>query len=206
MMALLLLFSFLIFFSMPKLPTLLISAFAVLIVVGAGCEGTSQTRSPTGLPSTPPAEMQKTEPISEGNIEVSTSTSAASVTNDTAMKAEEGSERQMMKPTIAAVSRGSYEPYEPSKLSRANTGNVVLFFHASWCPACKKVDSDIKNNLKDLPSDLSLLMVDYDSSTELKKKYGVTYQHTFVQVDAQGALLKKWSGGSTLESVVLQVI
>jgi thiol-disulfide isomerase/thioredoxin len=180
---------------MFKLPTLLLSAFSVLILVGAGCEGPSKLNSQPMQPAAQPAAMQKMEPVMEpasgGRMEASnsmTSTSAMIATN------------------ILVNTEGSYEAYEASKLSRAETGNVVLFFYAPWCPTCKTVNTDIKNHLKGLPNDLSLLIVDYDSSTELKKKYGVTYQHTFVQVDAQGTLLKKWSGGSTLQSIVAQII
>ena len=40
---------------------------------------------------------------------------------------------------------------------------------------------------------------------DLKKKYGVVYQHTFVQVDKDGNLIKKWSGSPNLSSLVTQV-
>jgi len=69
--------------------------------------------------------------------------------------------------------------------------DVVLFFHASWCPSCRSADSNIQETGVD---DFLLLKVDYDTHTDLRKKYGVTYQHTFVQVDANGDLIKKWSG------------
>jgi hypothetical protein len=39
------------------------------------------------------------------------------------------------------------------------------------------------------------LKTDYDSNNELKKKYGVTYQHTFVQIDSNGNMITKWNGG-----------
>ena len=100
---------------------------------------------------------------------------------------------------------GSYETYSPEKIAKAATGNVVLFFRASWCPTCRALDADIKAHLKDIPSALTILDVDYDNSTSLKEKYGVTYQHTFVQVDANGSLIKKWSGSPTLASLVSQV-
>jgi len=51
-----------------------------------------------------------------------------------------------------------------------------------------------------------LLKVDYDKSTDLKRKYGVTYQHTFVQVDKGGHLLKKWSGTSTYDELLKQTV
>jgi hypothetical protein len=38
---------------------------------------------------------------------------------------------------------------------------------------------------------------DYDTSNDLKTKYGVTYQHTFVQIDSSGNAITKWVGGDT---------
>lgn len=99
------------------------------------------------------------------------------------------------------VSRGAYLPYEASKLAMAETGDVVLFFRASWCPGCRALDSDIAAHLEEIPSDLTILKLDYDTETELKKKYGVTTQHTLVQVDAQGNLIKKWSGDTKLTQI-----
>ncbi len=97
---------------------------------------------------------------------------------------------------------GAYEAYAPEKLVRAETGDVVLFFHASWCPSCRGLNADIEINLSAIPSGVSILKVDYDTESEMKKKYGVTYQHTLVQVNADGTLIKKWSGSPTLDNIV----
>ena len=70
--------------------------------------------------------------------------------------------------------------------------DIVLYFHADWCPACKTAN---KNFLwEKTPDNLTLLKIDYDNSTELKKKYLVTSQHTFVQVDNEWNMINKWSG------------
>ena len=103
------------------------------------------------------------------------------------------------------MERGSYELYAPEKLVKADSGDVVLFFRASWCPTCKAVDADIRSNLPAIPGGLTILDVNYDNSSDLKKKYGVTYQHTFVQVKADGTLIKKWSGSPTLAALVAEV-
>lgn len=117
------------------------------------------------------------------------------------------SEAMMKKDSGDVMSKaGTYESYNASKLAMASaTHNVVLFFRASWCPTCIAVDKDIRANLGSIPGNLTILDVNYDNSTELKKKYGITYQHTFVQVDAQGTLIKKWSGSPTLAAIVSQV-
>jgi len=101
--------------------------------------------------------------------------------------------------------KGSYEAYSSEKIARAETGDVVLFFHASWCPSCRGLNSDIEANVGSIPKGVSILKTDYDKETELKKKYGVTYQHTLVQVDKDGNLIKKWSGSPKLSSLVSEI-
>jgi thiol-disulfide isomerase/thioredoxin len=98
-----------------------------------------------------------------------------------------------------------YEVYEPSKLARAEFGKVILFFKASWCPSCRTLDADIKAKESAIPMGLTILEVDYDKYPELKQKYGVTMQHTLVQVDKDGNQIAKWSGGATLEDVVKNI-
>ena len=111
-----------------------------------------------------------------------------------------------MKKDEVVVRSGSYEVYGSEKVALASTDHkVVLFFRAVWCPTCIVLDKDIRANLSKIPSGLTILDVDYDNSTDLKKKYGVTYQHTFVQVDKDGNLIKKWSGSPTLVKLVAEV-
>lgn len=110
----------------------------------------------------------------------------------------------MMQNSIDAA-LGAYTPFTPAKIALAEAGNVVLFFRASWCPTCRALDVDIKDHSADIPKDLAILDVDYDNSTALKQKYGVTYQHTLVQVDARGNQIAKWSGSPTLADLVAEV-
>ncbi len=106
---------------------------------------------------------------------------------------------------VESMASGSYETYSPEKIARAESGDVVLFFHASWCPSCRGLNSDIEGNAVSIPEGVSILKVDYDKETELKRKYGVTYQHTLVQVDEEGNLIKKWSGSPKLASLLSQI-
>ena len=102
----------------------------------------------------------------------------------------------------AAASGGSYESYAPEKLARAATGDVVLFFRASWCPTCRTLDADIRAKQGEIPAGVTILDVDYDNSTPLKQKYGVTYQHTLVQVDADGNQIAKWTSSPNLADIL----
>jgi len=84
--------------------------------------------------------------------------------------------------------------------------DVVLYFHAPWCPICRPLDASINANLNALPADLTIIKVDYDTSTDLKRQYGVTYQHTFVQIDGQGNKLKLWSGTADALDIAANVL
>ncbi len=107
-------------------------------------------------------------------------------------------------PTVQT--KGSYEAYSPEKISKAAQGKVVLFFHAGWCPTCRQLDADIQKNVNEIPNGVTILKTDYDSELALRQKYGVTYQHTLVQVDANGNLISKWSGSPTLSEFLEKVI
>ncbi|QQR78350.1 MAG: thioredoxin family protein [Candidatus Moraniibacteriota bacterium] len=115
-------------------------------------------------------------------------------------------EDAMMKQDNAMmVKGGQYVSYDASKIAFAKDGKVVLFFRASWCPTCRALDANIKANLSQIPQNTLVLDVDYDKYTDLKKQYGVTYQHTLVQVDAMGKMIAKWSGSEGLSELLTQV-
>ncbi len=117
----------------------------------------------------------------------------------------EKDETSMMDKSDTMMKSGSYEAYSADKLARAENGDVVLFFHASWCPSCRGLNTNIESNQKSIPEGVSILKLDYDKETELKKKYGVTTQHTLVQVDKDGNLIKKWSGSGSLDALISQI-
>lgn len=91
---------------------------------------------------------------------------------------------------------------EKSAMMDAQAGTTVYFFAASWCPTCRAAWQDISANSKNFPMGFSLVVVNYDTAKDLKAKYGITYQHTFVQIDAMGKEVKKWSGSSTVADIV----
>ncbi len=88
-----------------------------------------------------------------------------------------------------APATGSYISYTDSALA-STSGQRVLFFHASWCPQCQKVDADIKND--GVPSGVTVFKVDYDTAQSLRQKYGITLQTTFVKLDSAGNSIGKY--------------
>lgn len=94
-----------------------------------------------------------------------------------------------------------YVQYSKSALDSASSKRRVLFFYASWCPTCKPADANFTQNVSKIPEDVTLIRVNYNDpetdqeEKDLAKKYGITYQHTFVQIDGTGKEVTKWNGG-----------
>lgn len=77
----------------------------------------------------------------------------------------------------------------------------VYFFHASWCPICRGIDKEINADMSKIPDGVTLIKTDYDNSTDLRQKYGVTTQYTFVQVDSKGNETAQWSATSLQKAI-----
>ncbi|MBP6913533.1 MAG: thioredoxin family protein [Candidatus Levybacteria bacterium] len=94
-----------------------------------------------------------------------------------------------------------YVQYSKAALDSASSGRRVLFFYASWCPTCKPADASFTQDASKIPDDVTLIRVNYNDpetdqeEKDLAKKYGITYQHTFVQIDGTGKEVTKWNGG-----------
>lgn len=125
-----------------------------------------------------------------------------------AMQANEDEATGGKKPddkTMADKSASRYVEYSKAALDQAANNRRVLYFYANWCPICKPADADFKANSSKIPSDVTVIRVNYnDSDTDqeekdLAKKYAITYQHTFVQINGQGRETTKWNGGQTTE-------
>ncbi len=89
--------------------------------------------------------------------------------------------------------------YEADPASYHAAGDVVLFFSATWCPSCKETVDNLDRD--GVPAGLTVVRVDYDENAALKRKHGVTYQHTFVQVDADGEQLARFTGAVDGEAI-----
>lgn len=98
---------------------------------------------------------------------------------------------------------GSFAPYTQDAVANAD-GKVILAFHADWCSSCVAARKNFQENGSEIPADVTVLEVNYDDAQALKEKYNVTSQHTYVQVDSAGELLKKWKGGSTVAEITGQ--
>lgn len=109
------------------------------------------------------------------------------------------SQESSQNPATPNTASGRYVPYTAADFAAAKGKKRVLFFFAPWCPTCVPTDKNFQTNPDGIPEDVILFKVDYDSSTDLKRKYGITYQHTFVYVDEEGNAIQTWNGGGSQE-------
>lgn len=94
-----------------------------------------------------------------------------------------------------------YKSYDQNAIPQ--TGDIILFFHADRCPTCNEAE---KNFLaSDIPAGLTILKVNYDKETELKKKYQILTQTSYVLIKADGTLIKRRVGWRTLQELQAKI-
>lgn len=122
--------------------------------------------------------------------------------SDTSMKKDDA--MMMKKEEPKTVGPTGYSEYDESKVKVALAAGqkVALFFNAPWCPSCRNLDEEIKNNMSAIPADTLIVKVDYDSSSELKAKYGVRSQHTTVLIDKDQNLISKKQGAQNIAEIL----
>ena len=135
----------------------------------------------------------------------STSSLNQTVTEENVLKNDTDTQQGSETGTDIALSQ-RYVDYSEESFAQAtvNDGKAVLFFAAlAWCPSCQAADKDIKTNFNKVPEDVTILRVDYDTAKELKQKYAITMQDTFVQIDSQGKEITRWnSGGQGVQALL----
>lgn len=141
------------------------------------------------------------------------------VASESAMEKEPSASAMEKEPSASAMEKDESAPAEDAAMSKEGAwvdqaayqadaatfheaGDVVLFFNASWCPTCKATVESL--DADGVPAGLTVVSVDFDAATDLRQDYGVTVQHTFVQVDEQGNEVAKFTGAPTGEAIASQ--
>lgn len=115
-----------------------------------------------------------------------------------APRAENSTQAEAQEPAVG-LATGRYTDYDAALVEAEGFDTTILFFHASWCPECRAFEQAILDS--DLRDGLQILKVDYDTSGNLRKQYGVTLQSTFVSVDTAGLKRSLWVGYGKDKSV-----
>jgi len=94
-----------------------------------------------------------------------------------------------------------YIDYHADQLERhLGKDSLILFFHAEWCPLCRKSEAVIQEGFESLEGGVIWMKVDYDTEIELRKEYGITYQDTFIVLNAEGEEVERQNGVRSTES------
>lgn len=93
--------------------------------------------------------------------------------------------------TTPITNRVAYADYDEATFQKTE-GVRVLFFHAPWCFQCRELDAGLKQNLADIPANVSVFKVDFDSNQALRQKYGVTFRTAFIKVDQDDKVLQNF--------------
>lgn len=171
-------------------------AVVVLVILGAAGFYFYSQNQPTS-----DSMMKKDEVVMEKKEESMEKTNTTVDSSDSAMKKTDD---KMM------AEGGQYVPFTQAAYDGASGKKRVLYFYANWCPTCKPIDIELTANTAKIPADIAIFRVNYnDTDTDaadkaLAQEYGITYQHTFVQVDDQGNEIAKWNGGG-LDKIVSSV-
>ena len=129
----------------------------------------------------------------------------AAMEEKAAMKAKEDAAMKKDETVMDKNASSRYIEYSKAALVLAADKRRVLYFYANWCPICRPADINFKAEVSKIPEDVVVYRVNYnDTDTDqeeedLAKKYGITYQHTFVQIDAEGKEVFSWNGGQIEE-------
>ena len=156
------------------------SAATVALIAGCSSSDSEPAASPSAIS---PSAVAEPSPAGGGSA------------------APEPAQPKKSEPAATQAAAGGYIDYADYRGDEDaySDSDVVLFFNASWCPTCQEAAANFES--ESFPAGLTVVSVDYDDSGDLKQKYGVTYQHTFVQVDPAGKQLAKFTGSTTVADI-----
>jgi len=165
---------------------------AIALILGVGYLVTNNADEPTTV-----AEEAVTETTSETEAVATEETATAEpVTNEDSSAETTATED---------AAPGVYTAYDADAIAQSDAEHIVLFFHATWCPSCRALDADIVANADDIPTDVEIYKIDYDTATDLKRQYGVTTQHSIIEISSNGQAESGISHGLTLEDVLATI-
>lgn len=79
------------------------------------------------------------------------------------------------------------KPYSSDALAAAEKAGqpVALHFHADWCPTCRAQDKALQSLKAEKGLDITVLTVNYDTEKDMKRRFKVNAQSTFIVLKGQ---------------------
>lgn len=96
-----------------------------------------------------------------------------------------------------------YTDYSEEKVKNATQKNIILFFHADWCSSCKAFEAKVLS--ENIPEDILILKVDFDKNNELRQKYNILTQTSFVLIDKNWKLIKRWIWSRDISDIIEKI-
>jgi thiol-disulfide isomerase/thioredoxin len=175
--------------------------FCASLLALAMTAGTFAQNSMMAAPTTGSTDSMMAAPTTSAAGTMMAPPATSATDSMMAAPATSGSDTMMADPKTGAMLRMAMGPAQKVLFTTlkaaealAAKGPTVLLFAADWCPTCQ---ADLKelNTSGSRLGNITVVVVDYDKAADLKARYGVTYQHSYVQIDATGKKLALWSGG-----------
>jgi len=94
------------------------------------------------------------------------------------------------------------KPFSQEALAAAEKSGapVALHFHADWCPTCRAQDKALQSLKSEKGLDLTVLTANYDTETNLKRRFKINTQATFVVLKGQTEVARL-VGDSSVEKI-----
>jgi len=130
--------------------------------------------------------------VKQSGADPSTSTTAATEipadtsAADTTISADEVTSETSPTEDTGVADRGTYQVYDAEAVAASDADRIFLSFYATWCPSCRALEADILANASDIPSNVEIYKVDFDTATDLKRQYGITVQHSIIEINRDG--------------------
>jgi len=176
---------------------------AGLAIIAIGYLATNSPTQPT--PSATSDVTTQERPVTTPLTDVSNSVAATSDTDNAETVAAEPTIDEATTADMVATDTtapGIYTEYTANAVADSTAERIFLFFHATWCPSCRALEADITANLNDIPPGVAIYKVDYDTATELKQTYGITRQHSVIEVTQAGTITGTVTHPPTLTSLL----
>lgn len=167
---------------MTKRTKIILAVVAAVVLIGGVSFALMAEEEKVQEQATETDQTSQTEPSTTSSSNAASDSTSSQPTTNSAPDTPVSNE---------AAKAGRYTTYSKNELSAGYDTNVI-FFYAPWCPECRAFKQAIQSGT--IPPGVQFLEADFDSSTDLKKQYGVTLQSTFVKVSASGSQQSKWVG------------
>ena len=102
---------------------------------------------------------------------------------------------------------GQYRDFFAGDLENlSGSKRIVLFFDGRNCSTCIVLHEDINRNRRNIPEDLIIFRVPFNSSLELRNRYAVSEPGVLVYIDSSSQeVLRTWKNSVTLDAIVAVV-